>query len=139
MAADTRPGQFTGTPRYQVLARLGQGGMGAVFHAFDKERGEEIALKTLLKVSPTALRLFKQEFRALADVVHPNLVSLYEMSVADGLWFFTMELIRGLNFLDHAWGTMGTGERDTVLSEEDPVAVEDAVAIWACASSTSSP
>src|SRR6476659_5399126 len=102
----TEGAQFTfgGTSRYQVLARIGQGGMGTVFHVFDRERGEEIALKTLLRISPTTLMLFKQEFRALADVAHPNLASLYEMSVADGVWFFTMELIRGPSFLEHVWG-----------------------------------
>jgi hypothetical protein len=129
MVGPNRQVHFAGTPRYQVLARLGQGGMGVVFHAFDRERQEEVALKTLIKASPTALHLFKQEFRALADVVHPNLVSLYEMSVVDGLWFFTMELVRGLGFLDHAWGTTGAFERSTLLSEEEPVALDDNVAI----------
>src|SRR5262245_37298723 len=129
MGAEGGQFAFAGTPRYQVLARIGQGGMGTVFQVFDRERGEEVALKTLLKLSPTKLQLFKQEFRALADVAHPNLVSLYEMSVADGVWYFTMELIRGPSFLEHVWGTTGVTEPETLLSEEDPSGFESAIGV----------
>ncbi|MSP60181.1 MAG: serine/threonine-protein kinase PknK [Myxococcales bacterium] len=97
---------FRGTARYNLLRRLGQGGMGVVFHAFDREREEEVALKTLLNVAPWAVFQFKQEFRALADVAHRNLVTLHEMGVADGDWFFTMELVHGVSFLQHAWAPM---------------------------------
>jgi len=95
------PRGFQGTGRFRVLRRLGAGGMGVVYSASDAGRDEVIALKTLLYADPMAIYRLKKEFRALADVAHPNLVNLYEL-VSDGeRWFFTMELVDGLNLLDY--------------------------------------
>src|ERR1019366_5451202 len=95
-------GEWKGTARYEVVDRLGWGGMGVVYEVLDRERGERVALKTLQRFTPAALYLFKLEFRTLADVHHTNLVRLHEMVVGDGgEAFFTMELVRGRNFLAH--------------------------------------
>ena len=93
---------FEGTTRFEVRRRLGAGGFGIVYEVMDQDRGEVVALKTLRQMAPRALWRFKNEFRALADVSHPNLVSLYEMLSEDGQWFFTMELVPGVDFLSHA-------------------------------------
>ncbi len=90
-----------GPGRFVIGRRLGAGGMGVVHEAFDRERLERVALKALPGVDGTAVYRLKQEFRTLADVAHPNLVSLYELVAEDGKWFFTMELVDGVNFLDH--------------------------------------
>jgi serine/threonine protein kinase len=75
---------WRGTSRFEVIRRIGRGGMGAVYEARDAERRERVALKTLLQFDPAGLFLFKQEFRALADVQHRNLVRLHEFVATEG-------------------------------------------------------
>ncbi|MDQ3341356.1 MAG: protein kinase [Myxococcota bacterium] len=87
--------------RFDVRETLGRGGMGVVYRAFDRERGVEVALKTLRGISPESVLRFKNEFRALRDLRHPNLVELGELFENAGVWFFTMELVRGVRFLEY--------------------------------------
>ena len=89
---------FHGTDRFVIRRRLGTGGMGAVYEAYDQERHETVALKTLRWHDPSAIYRLKKEFRVLSDIAHANLASLYEL-VADGDdWFYTMELVDGVEF-----------------------------------------
>ena len=88
-------------PRFTLLRRLGAGGMGVVFEAYDEDRGEMVALKTMRRVDPAGLVRFKQEFRTLCDLTHRNLVNLYQLFAVDQCWFFTMELVDGIDFLEY--------------------------------------
>lgn len=67
---------FYETDRFSIVRRIGAGGMGVVYEAFDRERNERVALKTLLEFDAIALYRFKQEFRSLSEILHPNLVPL---------------------------------------------------------------
>ncbi len=100
VAAPPTATEFAGNARFQIVERLGAGGMGVVYRAFDRETDQHVALKTLAKVSAAAIYRFKQEFRALANVTHPNLVQLHELISVSNQWFFTMELVQGVTFLE---------------------------------------
>ncbi len=86
-------------PGYEVLRELGRGGMGVVYEAIDRARNAIVALKTVRQKDAAAIYRFKQEFRALAGLSHPNLIPLYELSVTGDEWFLTMPLIDGVDFL----------------------------------------
>lgn len=95
---------FAGTERFEIKQRLGSGGFGVVYEAFDRERNAPVALKTLHNSDSEAIYRFKQEFRALADITHRNLAALYELICEGDQWFFTMELVQGVNFLKYIRG-----------------------------------
>ena len=65
--------------RFDVLRRLGEGGMGVVYEAYDRERRIRVALKTLRTLSAEGILRFKNEFRALQDLSHPNLCTIGEL------------------------------------------------------------
>lgn len=95
------PGEYRGNERFEIVRRIGAGGMGIVYEALDRERRMRVALKTLPQIQPSALYLFKNEFRALVGVTHPNLVTLYELLNEDDRWFFTMQYVEGCDFLSY--------------------------------------
>jgi eukaryotic-like serine/threonine-protein kinase len=94
-ALQLHPGALLGGGRFRLLRRLGAGGMGVVFEALDQERATEVAVKTLTRLDAHGIYRLKNEFRALADVLHPNLVRLHDLIGDEQLWLFSMELVRG--------------------------------------------
>ena len=98
---DQNSGDFLGTERFKIRRRLGSGGMGIVYEAHDREMDKVVALKALTRTEASHISRFKNEFRSLADVSHPNLVTLYEFMADGQYWFFTMELVQGVNFLEY--------------------------------------
>jgi serine/threonine protein kinase len=106
-------------PRFEIVRRLGAGGFGSVFVASDRERGEPVALKRLERLDPTSVYRFKQEFRALADVSHRNLVKLHELFSEGGGWSFSMELVDGVRFDEWVRGQSGPKTSPTAKPTRD--------------------
>jgi predicted Ser/Thr protein kinase len=97
--------------RYRLVERIGRGGMGVVYRAFDPELDREVALKLLrpdlMKSVEERTRLVR-EAQAMAQLAHPNVVAVYDVGVADSVWI-AMELVRGVTLRDWvAAGARGT-------------------------------
>ena len=83
---------------YEILERLGAGGMGEVYRARDTRLEREVALKTLsleLGSQPEALARFEQEARSACALNHPNIVTIYELGHVNGTRYISMELVTG--------------------------------------------
>ncbi len=83
--------------RYLVVGELGRGGMGVVYHAWDDALGREVALKVLpaAQVEPEAALRFQREGQAMARVVHPAILPVYDRGQDAGRQFLAMPLLRG--------------------------------------------
>jgi serine/threonine protein kinase/tetratricopeptide (TPR) repeat protein len=92
-----QPGDVLGG-RYEILQLLGEGGMGAVYKAMDREVGRPVALKLIrpqLAANPSILARFKQELLLAHQVTHRNVIRIYDLGDADGVKFITMEFVEG--------------------------------------------
>ena len=90
------PGTKLGS--YEILAKLGEGGMGQVFRARDTRLGRDVALKILpeqVAGDPDRVARFDREARALAALNHPNIAQIYGVEAADGKTALVMELVEG--------------------------------------------
>jgi eukaryotic-like serine/threonine-protein kinase len=84
--------------RYEILKLLGEGGMGAVYKAMDRELNRPIALKVIrpeFAANTSILARFKQELLLARQVTHRNVVRIFDLGDADGVKFITMEFIEG--------------------------------------------
>ncbi len=81
--------------RYRLLERIGGGGMGVVFRAEDPLLGREVAIKLARSTEPHAREMFLAEARHAARVVHPNLVSIFDLGEHEDAGFIAMELVHG--------------------------------------------
>src|SRR5215472_3117479 len=87
-------------PQLEIIEFIGQGGMGAVYKARQKQLDRIVALKILPPQAAAGsgfAERFAHEARALAKLNHPHIVTLYEFGQADGLFYFLMEFVDGLN------------------------------------------
>ena len=84
--------------RYEIETLLGEGGMGAVYKARDRELDRPVALKVIrpeLASSPSMLARFKQELLLARQVTHKNVIRIFDLGDADGIKFITMEFVEG--------------------------------------------
>lgn len=92
-----RPGTLLAN-RYEIVALLGEGGMGAVYKATDRELNRPVALKVIrpdLARNQSIVDRFKQELLLAREVTHKNVIRIYDLGESDGLRFITMEFIEG--------------------------------------------
>src|SRR3990172_2138988 len=83
---------------YEILSKLGEGGMGELYRARDLRLGREIAIKILDAESAAKkdrLRRFEEEARAASSLNHPNIVTIYDVGEEKGRAFIAMELVPG--------------------------------------------
>lgn len=126
------------TGRFEVRDCLGSGSFGVVYAAHDKEQSASVALKWLRNSDASTIARFKREFRALADIAHPNLVSLRELFSVGGEWFFTMDLVVGADLL--RWVRPGTPFVNApTVSTDDEEGPESTVALGARSLTRSQP
>src|SRR6202050_696413 len=84
--------------RYEILQMLGEGGMGAVYKARDRELDRFVALKLIrreLAANPAIVARFQQELLPSHQVTHKNVIRIYDLGDADGLKFISMEFVEG--------------------------------------------
>ncbi len=83
--------------RYTIVRPLGRGGMGAVLEADDPELGRRVAIKVLRddRLDPKFAEDLRREAQALARLVHPNVVTVHDVGIADGQVFVVMQLVTG--------------------------------------------
>src|SRR5512134_3085556 len=92
-------GQVIGD-NYELVERLGGGGMGVVYRARDRRLGRDVAVKVLRTAERGAAdhhlrRLFEREARATAQLLHPNIVTLHHVGEHDGVPYLVLELLAG--------------------------------------------
>jgi serine/threonine protein kinase/tetratricopeptide (TPR) repeat protein len=99
--AHSRPGERIG--RYELVEALGKGAMGVVYYAYDPLLDRDVALKLMLPQiadEPDQKHRFEREARAVARLMHPNVVTLFDLGYhTDGSPYIAMELLRGEDLL----------------------------------------
>jgi len=110
------PGARLGT-RYEIVSLLGQGGMGAVYKAHDRELDRTVALKVIrseMAAQPDVLERFKREILLASKVTHKNVLRIHDLGEAGDLKFISMNYVEGANL-------------KTLLQREGPLPLERAL------------
>ena len=84
--------------RYEIIEKVGNGGMATVYRATDKVLKRDVAVKILRDEFTTDeefIKRFETEAQSAARLVHPNIVSIFDVGVDNGIYFIVMELIQG--------------------------------------------
>lgn len=99
-----------GPRRFALLRKLGEGSIGIVYEAYDREHQMRVALKTLRHLDRPALARLRQEFRAVRRLSHPNVITLHELVNEGNAWSISMELVEGRDVVAYIRTDGITGE-----------------------------
>ena len=90
--------------RYEILGKIGTGGMADVYKAKDHKLNRFVAVKVLkaeFREDTTFIRKFRSEAQAAAGLTHPNIVNVFDVGDDEGLYYIVMELIEGITLKDY--------------------------------------
>ena len=102
---------------YEVLAKIGEGGMGEVYQARDTRLGRTVAIKVLpehVAADPDLKRRFEREAKTVSSLNHPHICTLYDIGSQDGTGFLVMENVEGETLADR-------------MRRDGPLGLDDAV------------
>lgn len=90
--------------RYEVMSRIGTGGMADVYKAIDRKLNRYVAIKVLkseFREDATFVRKFQSEAQAAAGLLHPSIVNVYDVGEDRGLYYIVMELVEGITLKEY--------------------------------------
>lgn len=93
--------------RYEIRAKIGEGGMGEVYRARDEKLNRDVAIKVLppsFSQDADRLRRFEQEAQAAGSLNHPNILAVYDVGAHDGAPYVVSELLEGETLRDRLYG-----------------------------------
>lgn len=90
--------------RYEILGKIGTGGMADVYKAKDHKLNRFVAVKVLkpeFREDTTFIRKFRSEAQAAAGLTHPNIVNVFDVGDDEGVYYIVMELIEGITLKEY--------------------------------------
>ncbi|MBI4870854.1 MAG: serine/threonine protein kinase [Candidatus Riflebacteria bacterium] len=107
--------------KYEILEKLGQGGMGVVWKAVQKNLNREVAIKVLPKAyseNPEVKQRFITEMQICGGLLHPNIIHIFDSGEQDGTLYYVMEYVKGTTVLE-------------LVQKKGPMPVEQALKVTA--------
>jgi tetratricopeptide (TPR) repeat protein len=98
-AAGGEPPEFPQVEGYDIIDRIGDGGMGIVYEAYQRSTGRRVAIKFMRESArqrPTARRRFEREVELAARLNHPNIVAIIDSGIDQGRYYYVMDFVEGV-------------------------------------------
>ena len=114
--------------RYEIISKIGSGGMADVYKAKDHKLNRMVAVKVLkpeFREDKTFIRKFRTEAQAAAGLSHPNIVNVYDVGEDRGVYYIVMELVEGITLKDYIKKPKENGYRSLHLIVEVPIFLEN--------------